>query len=53
MTRTTRLEITGRIKLNQFWPDGKSDADTSKLELTVSADGARVKPAGSTKFVAT
>lgn len=53
MTRTTRLEITGRIKLKQFWPDGKSDADTSKLELTISADGARVKPAGSKQFVAT
>lgn len=53
MARTTRLEIEGRIKLKQFWPDGKSDADTTKLELTVNANGVRVKPAGSTQFVAT
>ena len=53
MARTTRLEIAGRIKLDQFWPDGKSDADTTKLQLTLSASGIRVKQAGSTQLVAT
>lgn len=53
MARTTRLEIAGRIKLDQFWPDGKSDADTTKLLLTVNGNSMRVKLAGQTSFVRT
>ncbi len=53
MARTTRLEIEGRIKFDQFWPDGKSDADTTKLLLTVNSNSMRVKPAGQTNFVNT
>jgi hypothetical protein len=53
MARTTRLEIEGRIKFDQFWPDGKSDADTTKLLLTVNSNSMRVRPAGQTNFVST
>ncbi len=53
MARTTRLEIEGRIKFDQFWPSGKSDADTTKLLLTVDGNSMRVKPAGQTNFVNT
>ncbi|NJS36800.1 MAG: hypothetical protein HC765_10895 [Brachymonas sp.] len=53
MARTTRLEIQGRIKFDQFWPKGKSDADTTKLMLTVSSNSMRVRPAGQTNFVDT
>jgi hypothetical protein len=30
------LEIVGTIDVAQFWPSGKSDADTSKIHLTGS-----------------
>ncbi len=29
------LEITGTLDVKQFWPDGKSDADTTKVVLKV------------------
>src|SRR5690349_18217619 len=29
------LRIRGSIDLEQFWPDGESDADTSKVKVTV------------------
>lgn len=29
------LKIQGKIKLDQFWPKGKSDADTTKIDITV------------------
>jgi endonuclease YncB( thermonuclease family) len=31
------LQVTGSLSLFQFWPEGKSDADTSRLELEVNA----------------
>jgi endonuclease YncB( thermonuclease family) len=30
------LRVRGTIDLDQFWPDGESDADTSKIKVTVS-----------------
>ena len=30
---TGLLEVTGRLDLAQFWPTGKSDADTAHLTL--------------------
>jgi endonuclease YncB( thermonuclease family) len=30
------LKIEGRIALDQFWPEGASDADTTKIALTVA-----------------
>jgi endonuclease YncB( thermonuclease family) len=53
MARTTRLEIAGRIKFDQFWPEGKSDADTTKLLLTVDRNSMRVKLAGQNNFMST
>jgi endonuclease YncB( thermonuclease family) len=32
------LRVRGTIDLQQFWPDGDSDADTSKIKVTVGAD---------------
>jgi endonuclease YncB( thermonuclease family) len=29
------LKIEGRIAIDQFWPDGASDADTTKIAITV------------------
>ena len=33
------LRIKGSIDLEQFWPDGSSDADTSKVIVDVAKDG--------------
>ena len=45
------LRIRGVIDLNQFWPGGSSDADTSKVKVNVgrgsfafAADGKKFKP---------
>ena len=35
---TGLLRIRGRIELAQFWPKGSSDADTSKVKVSVDAD---------------
>lgn len=35
-----RLRIRGTIDLAQFWPDGESDADTSKVKVTVDPNDA-------------
>jgi hypothetical protein len=29
------LKVAGSIDLNQFWPQGESDADTTKILVTV------------------
>ncbi len=42
----TTLTIDGVIKLEQFWPKGNSDADTTKLQLTVSKQSFRVREPG-------
>jgi endonuclease YncB( thermonuclease family) len=34
---TGLLRITGRIALDQFWPHGTSDADTTKIEVEVTS----------------
>jgi endonuclease YncB( thermonuclease family) len=43
MAATNRLEISGTIDLGQFWPDGESDADTTKIVLAVAAGSVRVQ----------
>ena len=50
MAKTNSLEIAGTIELAQFWPNGKSDADTTKLMLTVAPGSVRVKLAEQTQF---
>ncbi len=47
------LRIEGKIKLNQFWPGGKSDADTTKILLNVQADSFSFKPEGANDFLPT
>jgi endonuclease YncB( thermonuclease family) len=53
MAKTNSLEIAGSIDLAQFWPNGKSDADTTKLLLTVEPGAVRVRLAGQTQFQTT
>ncbi len=53
MAKTNLLEIAGTIDLSQFWPSGHSDADTTKLLLSVKPGGVRVKLTGQTQFQAT
>ncbi len=53
MAQTNRLEITGTIDLAQFWPTGKSDADTTKLRLTIAQGSVKVRLAGQTHFQTT
>jgi endonuclease YncB( thermonuclease family) len=35
------LRISGEIDLKQFWPEGSSDADTTKIKVTVGPDAFR------------
>lgn len=43
------LEITGTIDVAQFWPSGKSDADTTKILLSIGPNPFRFRPnAGAT-----
>lgn len=53
MAENNRLEIEGTIDLTQFWPKGKSDADTTKLRLTVAQGSVKVRLAGQTQFQTT
>ncbi len=50
MAKTNSLEISGTIEIVQFWPKGKSDADTTKLLLTVTPGSVRVRLDGQTQF---
>lgn len=38
------LEVSGKIELSQFWPAGTSDADTTKIKVSVEAGGIRFRP---------
>jgi endonuclease YncB( thermonuclease family) len=40
---TGLLELTGSIDLNQFWPKGTSDADTTKVIIDVAEDAFRFR----------
>jgi endonuclease YncB( thermonuclease family) len=44
------LKIKGTIKLDQFWPKGTSDADTTKINLKVDANSFLFKKTGATSF---
>jgi endonuclease YncB( thermonuclease family) len=43
MNKVINLQITGHIQVAQFWPDGDSDADTTKLLVSVARDSFKVK----------
>lgn len=36
-----RLEVSGSIELAQFWPDGESDADTTKIKVAIGSTSFR------------
>src|SRR5215475_6543625 len=50
---TGMLEVEGTIDLNQFWPDGESDADTTKVVLNVGPGAIRFRKNDSLPFQAT
>lgn len=37
------LEIEGTIEVSQFWPEGRSDADTTKVMVNVAPDAIRFR----------
>jgi endonuclease YncB( thermonuclease family) len=39
-----KLMIDGTVDLSQFWPIGESDADTTKIVLTVLPSAAQYQP---------
>jgi hypothetical protein len=43
MNKLINLQINGHIQVAQFWPDGESDADTTKLLVSVGQDSFKVK----------
>jgi endonuclease YncB( thermonuclease family) len=53
MPATGLLEILGTIDLAQFWPTGLSDADTSKLKVTVGANSFRFRRSPADAFAVT
>ncbi len=44
------LRIKGTIELNQFWPLGSSDADTTKMKLIVGEGSFQFKATGENEF---
>jgi endonuclease YncB( thermonuclease family) len=47
------LRITGVIDLKQFWPEGSSDADTTKVKLIVGEDSFMYRQSDDAEFVPT
>ena len=47
------LQMRGSIALNQFWPTGRSDADTTKIVLAVSPDAIEFRKNSSVPFHST
>jgi endonuclease YncB( thermonuclease family) len=47
------LQLRGSIALDQFWPTGRSDADTTKIMLTVSPNAIQFRKNSSTPFHST
>src|SRR5262249_44943889 len=46
-------KVTGSIDLNQFWPKGESDADTTKILVTVGGDAFQFRPNAGAAFQTT
>lgn len=44
------LEIVGTIDVGQFWPEGRSDADTTKVMVNVAPDAIRFRKNDSVPF---
>lgn len=47
------LEVEGTIEVSQFWPEGRSDADTTKVVVDVAPDAIRFRNNDSSPFQAT
>lgn len=47
------LKVTGTVNLSQFWPHGDSDADTTKVILSTSADAFEFQPHSDVPFKVT
>lgn len=44
------LEVEGTIDVKQFWPEGRSDADTTKVVVNVAPDAIRFRKDDETAF---
>lgn len=44
------LEVEGTIDVKQFWPEGRSDADTTKVVVNVAPDAIRFRKNDSSPF---
>src|SRR5688572_23516074 len=44
------LEVSGKIDLAQFWPDGDADADTTRVKVTVGANAFRFRKDNRSSF---
>src|SRR5437899_6284361 len=44
------LEVEGTIEVGQFWPEGRSDADTTKVVVSVAPDAIRFRRNDSSPF---
>ena len=47
------LEVRGTIDLGQFWPSGRSDADTTTVVLKLAPDAIRFRKSDAAPFRAT
>src|SRR5262245_18496164 len=47
------LKVTGIINISQFWPDGQSDADTTKVLVDVDQNAFSYKENASSPFKTT
>lgn len=47
------LQVTGKIDLNQFWPNGESDADTTKVIVETEKDAFKFQPSLGQPFTVT
>src|SRR5213596_2593868 len=47
------LKVKGRINIGQFWPNGESDADTTKVLVDVDQNAFTFQPKPTSKFMTT
>lgn len=47
------LQVTGTIDLKQFWPNGESDADTTKVIVETEKDAFKFQPSPDQPFTVT
>lgn len=53
MAGTSTLAIQGTVDVEQFWPNGTSDADTTKIKLKISGGAVAIRHAGMRTFTPT